>query len=98
MFALDQQVGARVSKRRRGGYSCAATVETGFSILSLHDALPIYALFILWVVFGGLLTRSRSSLRSFSLWARHSAETSEVRSVHAGTAVSLPVPIPYVAG
>ena len=96
IFPCGQQADARVRKRRREGNARAAQgmarVERRYTIQTCDPSVSRTA-----VRWGPRFSSSappqipRSFLRSFSLWARHPAETSAELNVRLGTAEFFPV-------
>src|SRR5438874_2349387 len=92
-----QQAGARVRKRRREGNEWAARVERRYTIQRTIRWLKNRCQVGPTILFECPAQIPRSSLRSFSLWARHSAETSEL-NVRSGAAEFFPVASRQVRG
>src|SRR6266550_3487006 len=97
IFPRDQQAGARVRKRRREGNEWAARVERRYTIQRAIRWLKNRCQVGPTILFECPAQIPRSSLRSFSLWARHSAETSEL-NVRLGAAEFFPVTSRQVRG
>src|SRR5207245_11741299 len=76
IFPRDQQAGARVRKRRREGNEWAARVGRRYTIQRAIRWLRSSGQVGPSILFECPAQIPRSSLRSFSLWARHSAATS----------------------
>src|SRR2546425_287329 len=86
-------------KRRREGNEWAAGVERRYTIQRTIRWLSRTA--VRWgptILFECPAQTPRSSLRSFSLWARHSAETSAELNVRSGAAEFFPVASRQVRG
>src|SRR6059058_1203600 len=90
--------GARVRKRRREGNEWAARVERRYTIQRAIRWLSRTAQVGPTILFECPAKIPRSSLRSFSLWARHSAETSAELNVRSGAAEFFPVTSRQVRG
>src|SRR5213594_2855858 len=98
IFPRDQQAGARVRKRRREGNEWAARVERRYTIQRTIRWLKNRCQVGPTILFECPAQIPRSSLRSFSLWARHSAATSAELNVRSGAAEFFPVASRQVRG
>src|SRR5438309_70981 len=91
IFPCGQQAGATVRKRRREGNEWAARVERRYTIQRTIRWLKNRFQVGPTILFECPAQIPRSSLRSFSLWARHSAETSAELNVRSGAAEFFPM-------
>src|SRR5947208_1915005 len=98
IFPRDQQAGARVRKRRREGNEWAARVGRRYTIQRTIRWLKNRCQVGPTILFECPAQIPRSSLRSFSLWARHSAETRAELNVRSGAAEFFPVASRQVRG
>src|SRR2546422_11371513 len=89
IFPRDQQAGARVRKRRREGNEWAARVERRYTIQRTIRWLKNRCQVGPTILFECPAQIPRSSLRSFSLWARPSASLCAQRCVLLDAAVSI---------
>ena len=85
-FPVASRQVRRVRKRRREGNARAARVERRYTIQRAIRWLSRTAQVGPTILFECPAKIPRSSLRSFSLWARHSAETSAELNVRLGAA------------
>src|SRR5437016_6269773 len=96
LFPRDQQAGATAEEAAKGR-KCEGGAGNGSGRASVHDTnLPSATLFRSCQVGPTILFECpaqipRSFLRSFSLWARHSAEASAELNVRSGAADFFPV-------